>query len=124
MLARQMMTLVVPLTIIVLAVPLIFQKVPPNGLYGFRTALTTSSDQIWYYANKVLGIALLLAGVLWLVLSRVLPGIIHNGRAALRLTAWVGSASIIAGCVISYVLTYARFRNTSGQRPDGHKLGT
>lgn len=35
-----------------LALPLLFDRVPRNSLYGFRTKLTLSSDEIWYPANR------------------------------------------------------------------------
>jgi SdpI/YhfL family protein len=44
--------LFVPLLIIVLSIPMILRKVPRNSLYGFRTAYTLSSDEVWYRANK------------------------------------------------------------------------
>ena len=72
MFARNVITLIVPLTIILLAVPLILQKIPRNGFYGFRTVFTMSSDEVWYHANKIAGFSLLVAGILWLVLGRVL----------------------------------------------------
>jgi hypothetical protein len=108
MLARNMVTLIVPLTIIALAIPLILQKVPRNGFYGFRTAFTMSSDEIWYRANKISGIALLAAGVFWLVLAYVLPGVMHDDRSAYRLVGWLGASSVIGGCAVSFWLTYKK----------------
>lgn len=46
-----------------ISIPTIFQWVPPNGHWGFRTAKTFSDEQIWYAANRVMGIDLLLAGL-------------------------------------------------------------
>jgi hypothetical protein len=34
-----LITLIVPLTLIILAIPTILEKVPRNGFYGFRTAV-------------------------------------------------------------------------------------
>jgi uncharacterized membrane protein len=64
---------------IVLSIPLILEKVPPNGLYGFRTRKTMSDTAIWYKANKFLGYSILLSSVLSLMvlaLSDVLPGVL------------------------------------------------
>lgn len=47
--------------IALISIPLILEMVPPNGIYGFRTALTRSSPAIWYRANAFMGWALLLA---------------------------------------------------------------
>lgn len=60
--------------LVVLSIPLILQKVPPNGLYGFRTEKTLSSDAIWYEANARAGVALLVAGAVVLVGALVLRG--------------------------------------------------
>src|SRR5262245_35023792 len=38
-----------------ISVPLIFHLVPPNGVYGFRTSVTRSSQVIWYQANAFMG---------------------------------------------------------------------
>ena len=62
---------IVPALFIVIAIPLILQRVPRNRLYGFRTPRTLASDEIWYPANRVAGIALATAGVLWLAMALV-----------------------------------------------------
>ena len=47
-----------------ISVPLILRRVPPNGVYGFRTNLTRSSTDIWYAANAFMGWALLVAAIM------------------------------------------------------------
>ena len=61
--------LVVGVTGIVAAIPLLLGKVPRNGFYGFRTKLTRSSDEIWYPANRVAAKALLAWGILNLAVA-------------------------------------------------------
>jgi hypothetical protein len=39
-------TAFVPILLIALAIPLILQKIPRNGFYGFRTPYTLSSDDV------------------------------------------------------------------------------
>jgi hypothetical protein len=109
MFARNVITLIVPLTIILLAVPLILQKIPRNGFYGFRTVFTMSSDEVWYHANKIAGFSLLVAGILWLVLGRVLPGLIHDQRQSYRLIGWIGAGALVTGCAVSYWLTSRKY---------------
>jgi hypothetical protein len=46
-----------------MGVPLALGRVPPNGTYGFRTERTVSNSAIWYAANRVQGIDLIIAGV-------------------------------------------------------------
>lgn len=54
--------------IIVISIPLILEKVKPNGLYGFRTYKTLSDETIWYKANKFLGCSLVFAGLISILL--------------------------------------------------------
>jgi uncharacterized membrane protein len=62
-----------PIVIIALSIPLILEWVPRNWFYGLRTRRTLSSDQLWYPANKVGGIATAIAGVVWLAAALRLP---------------------------------------------------
>jgi uncharacterized membrane protein len=48
---------------IALSIPLIKERVPPNGSYGFRTRKTLSDPKIWYAANRASGQDLFVAGV-------------------------------------------------------------
>jgi uncharacterized membrane protein len=43
------------LLLAVLAIPLIFGKVPPNPIYGMRTSVTLSDPKLWYPANRYTG---------------------------------------------------------------------
>ena len=53
-----------PLLVLVLSIPMILGKVPPNSVYGFRTPTTLSSSEIWYPANRAAGWFMLAATVL------------------------------------------------------------
>jgi hypothetical protein len=53
----------VGLLIVGLSIPLIVGLIPPNRLYGFRTAKTRSDPWIWYAVNRVAGWDGLAAGV-------------------------------------------------------------
>jgi hypothetical protein len=55
------------LIVIVLSIPLIMKWIGPNGLYGYRVAKTMNNPDIWYRANSVLGVDLLIAGILILL---------------------------------------------------------
>src|SRR5688572_12619231 len=91
-------TVIVPLIMIGLAIPMILEKVPRNYLYGFRTRYTLSSDEVWYRANKISGIALAAAGLAWLITGMVIPNV--------RIVIWIGSAFIIIAVAVSSWLTY------------------
>ena len=56
---------------IVLSVPLILEKVPQNGLYGFRTRKTMSDTTVWYKANKFLGYSIVLSSIVSLMVCAI-----------------------------------------------------
>ena len=56
------------------SIPLILKVVPRNSFYGFRTASTLSSDEVWFRANHFAGWALLLAAVVSATLLLAIPG--------------------------------------------------
>jgi uncharacterized membrane protein len=65
--------LFLPILIIALSVPLILELIPRNWFYGLRTRRTLSSDENWYPANRVGGVALAIAGAIWFVAELTLP---------------------------------------------------
>jgi uncharacterized membrane protein len=54
----------VGLLVAALALPMMYDKIPPNGFYGFRTPRTLSDPNVWYPANRVAGRNLALAGAI------------------------------------------------------------
>ena len=62
-----------PIVILILSLPLFLKLVPRNPIFGLRTRDTMSSDNKWYAANRVVGAAGILGGLVWLILSAVLP---------------------------------------------------
>ena len=105
---EALITVFVPLLIVVLAIPLILQKVPRNHLYGFRTPYTLSSDEVWYRANKICGIAMVIGGAAWLLAGQLLPHLVDSPARAFRLTSLLGAAFVLAGCLASFWLTYRK----------------
>jgi uncharacterized membrane protein len=100
--------LIVPLLLVGLSLPLIYQVVPRNWLYGFRTPYTLSSDQVWYRANKICGVALLIAGIFWLALAVVLPKIITPTWVAYGVAQSFGIGSLAVALLVSTWLIYRR----------------
>ncbi|MBC8379851.1 MAG: SdpI family protein [Planctomycetes bacterium] len=49
---------------ILLSIPMLFNKIPPNAWYGFRTEKTLSNKEIWYKANCYMARDFLVFGVL------------------------------------------------------------
>lgn len=60
---------------VMLAIPLLQRRVPPNPLYGFRTPKTLRNEAIWYQANAYAGKTLLLYGLALSFISIVLSPI-------------------------------------------------
>ena len=108
MLRPYLITLGVPLVLIALAIPLILERVPPNHVYGFRTPYTMSSSEVWYRANRISGIALLTAGIVWLGLAFVVPATITPPNVAFRYVVWGGLAGVTAAVAVSFWLVYRR----------------
>jgi uncharacterized membrane protein len=65
------------LVFVAIGIPLALERVPPNHWYGFRTAKTFSNQTIWYAANRVAGIDLIIAGVV-IALGMLAMFILHE----------------------------------------------
>ena len=70
--------------LVLIALPLLFGKVPPNTFYGFRVAATLDNPRLWYAVNQhaakrliVSGVSLMAAAVLLLFV----PGITVDAYA-------------------------------------------
>jgi uncharacterized membrane protein len=61
------------LLMVVLAIPMIIQKVPPNSWYGVRIKETIDNPDIWYPTNTHIGYLLLIYGILVIIMSLLLP---------------------------------------------------
>lgn len=51
----------VSLLFIALALPLVWRKIRPNVVYGYRTRTTLADETIWYAANAHMGRGLIIA---------------------------------------------------------------
>jgi hypothetical protein len=73
-------------------VPLMLDRIPPNGLYGFRLKKTMENPDIWYPVNRYSGRRLFLASLL-LVLAAVgfaqIPGITMDVYSYAVLATWL-----------------------------------
>jgi hypothetical protein len=48
-----------------ISVPLVVGVIPRNRFYGFRTPKTMSDDRVWYRVNRVAGIGVALASIVY-----------------------------------------------------------
>ena len=65
----RLYALYLPLLMILVSVPMVMRRLPPNGIYGFRTPKTLSNPQIWYQANRLAGLNLIVGAILTMVLG-------------------------------------------------------
>ncbi|MCC6994148.1 MAG: SdpI family protein [Deltaproteobacteria bacterium] len=70
----NVMITIAGLILIGLSVPLIMEKVGPNGWYGFRTDKTLANPVTWYVANREAAYGMLAAGVIVVITALVMRG--------------------------------------------------
>ncbi len=75
-----------------LAIPLIFEWIPQNPLYGVHTAKTLADKDLWYRANRFIGRALIFSSIFYLLVAAMIPstsaGATDFGRWILHLAAF------------------------------------
>ena len=62
----------------ILSIPLMRRKIPPNGLYGFRTQKTIDNPELWYLVNQYSAQRMFWTAVAFVVTALglyILPGI-------------------------------------------------
>lgn len=91
--------------LIAISLPMMYDKVPPNGFYGFRTPRTMSDPNPWYPANRVAGRNLALAGLIVSTTALVLFSIQKsiNPRTATLTLLVVSMTSLIGAVVQSFI---------------------
>src|SRR5688500_8164687 len=62
-----------PITMILLSIPMLFNLLPRNWMYGVRTRETMASDAAWVAGNRLGAIALIGASVIWILAAAYLP---------------------------------------------------
>ena len=76
--------LIMGVLLIGLSIPLMQNKIKPNGLYGFRVAKTMDDPEIWYAVNQHYSYRLFWSGVTCVAASIMLyliPGLSMDGYA-------------------------------------------
>jgi uncharacterized membrane protein len=77
-----------------IGIPLALQRVAPNVWYGVRTARTLSDPKIWYTANRIAGIDLMITGCVLVVFA--------TGIFLLRATV-APSIKLWLWCLVTFV---------------------
>ena len=92
------------LVLIVLSLPLILRRVPPNPLYGLRVSATFKDEQVWYDANAASGRDMLVLGIAVELLGVVLS--VLGVRDFAYAIAW--TATVALGLVVVTALGWTR----------------
>ena len=58
---------------VVLGLPLVANKIPPNRLYGFRTRATLADPATWYRVNRAAGVDFVVGGLVLVATGYALP---------------------------------------------------
>ena len=90
-----------PILVIIVSVPLILQMVPRNRFYGFRTPRTRSADEIWYPANRVAGILMTVAGLIWFVSVLTAPSLTDSPRQIALYPVFIGVTALLVAVILS-----------------------
>jgi uncharacterized membrane protein len=94
-----------PLITILLVIPLVLQKVPPNLWYGFRTRKTLSDTDTWYRANYLGGAGLLFSAIVALVVNVIISMILDS---AVTLPVEIGV--VVISSVVALAIWSAQVR--------------
>ena len=62
-----------PFTILLISVPLVFEMIPRNALYGIRVREAMASDESWYAINQLGGLGSIAACLVWLPAAAYAP---------------------------------------------------
>ena len=100
------------LLFVLLSIPMIRRRVPPNGLYGLRVPATFADEWVWYEANARSGMDMLWLGALLIVLALVLPLVrVSEGT---YFSVWIGVT--VVGSVAMAVIGWRRANRLLRQR--------
>ena len=88
----------------IISIPLILRVVPPNGVYGFRTAATQSNSAIWYAANAFMGWALFVAAAISAIVLLILPATVKRWRLWMALLVPVSGAIVASFVYLKYLI--------------------
>jgi len=93
-----------PILATVYAVPLAFGWIGPNSLYGFRNDRTRGNRDLWYRANRIAGIAIIIAMALCVGLEFTVPALRRTQAGHLTAVLIQISALIIANAWTTFCI--------------------
>jgi hypothetical protein len=95
----EFISVLLPITNILISLPLVLKLVPPNRCYGFRTRKTLSNADIWYEANYKGGVGLIVASVIALAARALIMDTLERG-AGVMLSMFVLMACMVVALVV------------------------
>jgi len=101
-----------PILAALYAVPLMFGWVGPNAWYGFRNQRTRANRSLWYRANRIAGVSILIAMAVCVALEFAIPAL-RNTQAG-HLTSVLIQ---ISGLIIANAWTTFRMLMKPRSRP-------
>ena len=81
----------------VVSIPLAFDLVPPNGLYGFRIASTLANPETWRRGNIFAGWAFMAAAVIGGAITHFFPEVTETWGSLLLV--WIVFVAVAASFV-------------------------
>lgn len=94
----------VGLLLVVLALPLMRRRVPPNGWYGVRVDATFADEWVWYEANARSGRDLLFLGMVQVALALLLGAL----AVSENVYAFANIALLLGGTILFAVVGVRR----------------
>jgi|TARA_B110000305_G_C19388998_1_gene613803 uncharacterized membrane protein len=94
--------------IVALSVPMYLGKVKRNGIYGFRTPLTLSSDEVWYPSNRYAAVTMMIWSVVATALG-VVSFVFHPLSSAYEMFLLFFPVTILVPCLIAVRWSKERF---------------
>ena len=85
----------------IVAVPMAFNLVPPNGLYGVRTAKTLANPDVWRRANVFSGWIMMVTALIGGAVIRFSPYVARNWSTPLVV------ALVLIDVVVSLIYAHA-----------------
>lgn len=104
------------LLLILISLPLLWGKIPPNPLYGFRVRATLENPAIWYPANRYAAKCLIWTGAVIVAAALILyvvPGLSMDAYA-------LGCSAVILVALATALIKSFRCLN-SLTRSSGHQ---
>jgi uncharacterized membrane protein len=88
--------LTIPILATLYSLPLIFGWVSPNAIYGFRNERTRHDRAIWFRANRIAGISILVAMIFCVAIEFAIPALRRTHAGHLTSVLIQISALIVA----------------------------